>query len=505
MSIRIRVATASMVVMAATMLVKLAGLGKQIYIAALFGTTGGMDAFIVSLLVPMLAAGLVAGSFNAALVPLYIDKREKEGADEADRFLLGLAARAGAVLLLLSVLLSVLSPYYVPLVGWGFSGETRAMAVSLSRILAFTVFLEGITALIGGMINARGRFGFPALTPMVVSLTVIVFLYLFQRLGVYALAWGTLAGSFLGLLWLAAYCPRLGFSWRAGGVGRNVDWRRFARLALPLLCGSAFASINLVVDKMMASTLVEGSVSALNYAGSIISAPVDLFIYAITTVILPYFAYQAVRGDAGGFKNSYNRAVSAAAVILAPVTFGIITLGLPAIRVVFQRGMFEPRSTLMTWQAAACFSLGLFPFAVGMMLVRYFTAIKDTLTICKVALVTVGVNVAGNYVFMQYMGHAGIALATSVTYCFSACLLLRVLAAREGKIINRDTMSRVAAVSAVAAGAGAAGLWINSLDVWPDAVSGLIAGAAALAASYAAGLWIFRRDVLLEVTGSLKG
>jgi putative peptidoglycan lipid II flippase len=499
MSGNVRVARATLVVMLATIAVKLSGMAKQIYIAARFGTTSSMDGFVIAFLLPMLIAGLVAGSFNASLIPLYIEKREKEGQTEADTFFFSLLARSGLVLLLFSVLMSAAAPLLIPVMGWGFSKQTLGVAVPLARMLSFFILFEGLMALLAGMLNARGRFAFPALTPMIVSLVVIASLYFLQSWGIRSLAAGYVCGSLLGVVGLCMAAWGMGFGWKLSSVLAPIDWRRFGAMALPLFCGSAFASLSIVVDKLMASTLVSGSVSALNYANAVVSAPMDLFIYALTTAILPFFAYQAVRGELTGFKRSFGRTVKAASIILLPVTAGVIALGLPLIKLVFERGVFDERASLMTWQAAAFFSLGLFPFAVGMVLVRYFTAIQDTLTILKVAVANLGVNILGNYILMQFMGHAGIALATSITYCFSTMWLLMVAKRRMGKPLERGIIVKLPRICIFAAGAGALAFAAFRSGVAGGFVGNLILGVAVLAVSYFLALLAFEREELRQL------
>ncbi len=484
MSHRIGVLRATLVVMVATGAVKLCGMAKQVYIAARFGTTSDMDGFVIAFLLPMLLAGLISGSFHSSLIPLYIEKKEKKGQREADDFFFSILVRGGLALLLLSVLLSVLSPLIIPLLGWGFDGQTLGVSISLARMLAFFILFEGFIALMAGALNARARFALPALTPVIMSVSVIAFLFFFQRIGIRALALGNIFGALLGAVCLCLVVQRTGFPWRLRDIFIPVDWRRFGSMALPLFCGSAFASLNIVVDKLMASTLVRGSVSALNYANVIISAPVDLFIYAFATAILPFFSYQVVRGEIGGFKESFNRAVKAAAIILLPLTAGMITLGLPLVRLLFERGVFDARASLMTWQAAALFSLGLFPFAVGLILVRYLTATQNTFTIFKVALASVGVNVVGNYIFMQFLGHAGIALATSITYCFSCALLLMVVRRRLGHIIDKNVFVKIPKVGILAACSGVLGFTTFRAGLAPGLIGNLALGATVWGGSY---------------------
>ncbi len=111
-------------------------------------------------------------------------------------------------------------------------------------------------------------------------------------------------------------------------------------LSVPVLIGVAINDINVLVDKTLASDLVNGSISALNYANRLNGLVSGVFISAITTVIFPLLAKESNNDNISGMKNIMGYGVNVILLITIPATVGLIVLSTPIVQIAFERGAF---------------------------------------------------------------------------------------------------------------------------------------------------------------------
>jgi len=202
----------------------------------------------------------------------------------------------------------------------------------------------------------------------------------------------------------------------------------------PVLIGSAVQQINVIIDRTLASGLQEGSISALNYASRVNDLIITVFVMAITTVIFPMLSKAFTKGDTREGKELMGEGINIILIITVPATIGIVILAEPAIKVFFQRGAFDEVATYMTSQALIYYSLGLVGSSLRLMLNKVFYSVQDTTTPMINGMIAVGINVALNYALIGYMGHAGLALATSISATITTILLFIDLRKKLGKI-----------------------------------------------------------------------
>jgi putative peptidoglycan lipid II flippase len=194
-SINRRIFAAMLTVGGVTVVVKLAAAAKEIVVASQFGTSDELDAFLIAFLLPQFAINLIGGSLNAALIPTYLQVREQEGKEAAQRLLSGVMVLSVGFLVGLTVVLAVTVSYILPLVASGFSPEKLALARSLYYGLLATLVLSGLATTWGAILNAENRFALPAAAPVATSiLTVLVVIGIAKQWGGHALVLGAVGG-----------------------------------------------------------------------------------------------------------------------------------------------------------------------------------------------------------------------------------------------------------------------------------------------------------------------
>uniref|UniRef100_A0A832I1Q2 Probable lipid II flippase MurJ n=1 Tax=Eiseniibacteriota bacterium TaxID=2212470 RepID=A0A832I1Q2_UNCEI len=471
MSEETRVARRAGTVGAATMVSRVLGLVREQVMATLFGAGLATDAFNVAFRIPNLLRDLFAeGAMSSAFVPTFTAVREREGDAAAWAFGRQLMAALVVVLAALCGAGWVFAPALVRLFAPGFADVPGKLelTVLLTRVMLPFLPAVALAAAAMGMLHAHGRFGVPALAPMLLNLGMVVvgvgLIPAARALGqpdVLAMAVGVLVG---GVLQFGVQLPALaglGFRLRFERPTFPAPVRRVAALMLPATVGLAATQLNLLVSTIVASLLEQGSVSWLWYAFRLMQLPIGVFGVALATVSLPALSRAAVAHDLDGVRTTLSATVRLVLLLTIPAAVWLAVMSAPVVALLYEHGRFGPRDTARTAAALVMYCVGLPAFAAVGVLTRAFYALGDTRRPLQASAVSVGLNIALNLTLMGPLGHLGLALATSLTSIANALQLAFHLRRRLGRIEGRrmaQTAARVAAASLAVGLACAAGL-----------------------------------------------
>src|SRR5215469_12584469 len=419
-----------------TLLSRLVGFVRDILTAAILGAGPVADAFFVAQRLPNLFRSLFAeGAFSAAFVPLFAGTMAAQGTEAARLF----AEDALAVLLtaLLGFVLigEIFMPEVMGMIAPGFSAEPGKfdLAVDLARITFPYLLFIALVALQGGVLNSVDRFAAAAATPVLLNLFLIAALLLMRRFGWRdgrALAWAITAAGFAQFLWLMFSCGRAGLALRLPLPRLTPSVRRTLGVMAPGTLGAGVTQLNLLISTALASLLPSGSVSYLYYADRLNQLPLGVVGIAVGTAILPPLSRQLRLGHAADAVATQNRGVELALLLTLPAAVALALLATPILTVLFQRGAFGPCDTAATAAALAAYAAGLPAFVLVKVLAPAFFARYDTATPVKVAIAAMAANLCLTLILMQFLGHVGIALATTAAGWINALTLLGLLMRR---------------------------------------------------------------------------
>ncbi|MDT8438480.1 MAG: murein biosynthesis integral membrane protein MurJ [Wenzhouxiangellaceae bacterium] len=443
---------------AMTLVSRLLGLARDIVLSRSFGASAATDAFFVAFKIPNFLRRLFAeGSFSLAFVPVLAEYRARDDKSELKSLIDATTGCLLAVLLVLTGLGVLAAPWVVAAFAPGFADqpEQQQLAASLLRITFPYLPLIALTALAGGILNTLGRFAVPALTPALLNICLIAAAVLFAPQfaePIEALAWGVLAA---GVVQLAVQVPVLA---RHGVLPRpwpdfsHPGVRRILKLMLPTLFGSSVAQINLMLDVLIASLLIEASISWLYYGDRLMEFPLGLFGVALSVVVLPTLASQHARADRVEFRATLDWALRLGVLIALPAATGLALLAEPIVATLFHYGRFAAEDVQMAALALACYCAGLPAFIGVKILAPAFYARQDTMTPVRIGIIALSANMVLNIVFVLSIAgtlaggfdagiratlaahpgvHAGLALASAASAWLNAALLWRNLRARD--------------------------------------------------------------------------
>jgi len=422
-----------------TLLSRISGFARDVVVTQAFGAGATTDAFWVAFRIPNLFRRLVGeGSFALAFVPVLAEYKSS-GDPRALKELIDRVATALCATLSVLTATGLLLAYAVNL---QVREDPKDALTTAMLLLTFPyIFFISLTAFSAAILNSFGRFALPAVTPVLLNLSMIAAaIFLAPRLAVpvTALAWGVLLA---GVLQLAVQVPAL----KSMGLLPRFKWdlrdpgvRKIGKLMLPTLFGSSVAQVNVIISTAIAYTLIDGSVTWLSLTDRLLEFPLGLFGVALGTVILPHLSRKYVEGNAEQFNQTLDWGIRLALLIALPSTLGLFFLSEAILCAVFQYKQFTAHDSHMAALSLQALTLGLPAFVLLKVLAPAFYARQDARTPVQVGLLALAVNTALNFALVAWAKssgyvapHAALALSAAIGAALNAGVLLVLLLKRR--------------------------------------------------------------------------
>ena len=446
-AVSLRVLRQMLTVGAHTALVKLVGALKVVFTARAFGMSDGLDAYLIAFVLPSFVCDTLAGSVQSALVPTFIEIREREGRAASIRLYQTVLGASAAVLALAAIITGISAPVIFRLLASSFDAPKLALTQSLFWIMLPIVPLSAFGMTWRAILNVEGHFAIPAMIPAVTPIAALIFLLVFGRTwGVYSLAAGTLVGGTLEAILLSISMLARGFPILPIWQGRTAALRQVTSQYAPVVTGILLLGGAPLIDRAIAGMLMSGSVAALSYGTRLSTVLIAIGPTAVATAILPHFSKLTVTADWPHIRRSLR---SYAIVILAvslPVIAILIFFSEPIVRLFFQRGEFTDFATSVV-ATIQRFSLIQIPIAMVMALsLRLVSSLKANHLLLRVAALYAVLNLALDLILTRTMGVAGIALSTAIVQLASLIYLFHLMRTHLPASLNA-VPSRVTASS----------------------------------------------------------
>lgn len=442
---------------AMTFISRISGLVRDQVYAGVFGANPAMDAFLVAFRIPNFLRRLSAeGSFSMAFVPVLSEYRETRDHAAVKALVDRVAGTLLAVLLVVTALAVLAAPWVIRVFAPGFDvgGEQGRLATEMLRITFPYLLFISMASMAGGVLNSYRRFAVPALSPVLLNLAMITAaLALAPRMRepVVALAWGVFAAGILQLAFHLPSLARLGLLPRPRWGAAHEGVRRVMRLMVPTLFGSSVAQLNLLLNTVVASMLVGGSVTWLYLGDRLLEFPLGMFGVAIGAVILPHLSSRHAAADPDGYSKALDWGFRLCLMIAVPACLGLMLCSEALVATLFQHGRFTAHDTQMARLTVLALATALPAFLLVKVLAPAFYSRQDTKTPVKAGLVAVAANVLATLLFL--------ALVLALTDAGRTAW-----AAGDGDI--RAALKALPGAHACLALATAAAGWTNALQLW---------------------------------------
>lgn len=429
-----RTTKTALIVMIATLASKILGFAREVLLGSTYGASAITDAYLISITVPTILFASLAGAIGTTYIPIYSEIKNRYDNSKGLLFTNNILNLVAIVSIVVSVIGITCARPIVSLIAIGFDPETLDLAVKFSRITFPMVIFIGLTYVFIGYLQSNNKFLAPALINIPNNLILIIVLAMSNLFGINGLIFGTLLGSLFQVLILIPSLKSNGFKYKFLISLSDPYIQKVGLLAFPVVIGMAVQQINTLVDRMLASGLVEGSISALNFANKLNGFVYGVFSISITTVIYPLLSDLISKDKLAKLKDIFTKSINVITILMLPITVGSIVLRLPVVSVLFERGHFDHQATTMTASALLFYSLGMVFFGYRDVLNRVYYSLQDTKTPMVNGIIAVLMNIVINLILVQYLQHSGLALATSITAGLTTLLLFLNLKRKIGNI-----------------------------------------------------------------------
>jgi putative peptidoglycan lipid II flippase len=455
------IARAALVMTVINIASRVLGFARETVVAGVYGATAWTDAYQVAYTLPYFLQTVLGMALVSSIVPVvtrHLTRGHKEEAWNVANITM-----SWTFLLMIALTLAGMAGagWLVHLTAPGFEASTALSAIRMTRIMFPSIVFMGLSQLMTGILNANKSFAAAAFAPGFSSLVIVLGVLAAGGRGIDALAWATLL-SFAGAM--AIQIPalyRTGYRFRFRFDRRHPEVRLLFAGLLPIFIGTATNQIYLAINRFFASGLPEGTISALNYAGKLMTLPLNIFVLAISSAIFPSLSEMAARQDQRELGRTIQRGLILVLLITLPAAAGLMALRFPIVQLLFQRGAFDAEATRMTASALLWFGPGMGAMAASQILTRAYYAQGNVKLPLIAGLSSIGVNILASMLWTHSMKQGGLALANTLASLCNALLMyvfLRRKAAAWGEGYVWESLIK-ALIAAAATGAGAYGVY----------------------------------------------
>ncbi len=493
----------------ATLISKIFGLARSVVLAAVFGVGTAYGAFQYASIIPsffLILLGGINGPFHSAMVSVLAKKDKKDVAPTME----AVSTVIGLVLVVVATAMFIFAPQLITLVGPGLASkapEVRDMAIQQMRIMAPVAWFAGMIGIGFGALNAADSYWLPAVSPLLSSVTVVV------AVGGLALMYGgnltrpefapiggiVLAGAFLVgtiLQWGAQVIAQ-----RQQGLGsikfrldlKQPGVQEVMKVMAPALFASGMLQINLYTDMFFTSFLPnpEKAVSALDFANLLVQTPLGILSSMILVPFLPVFSRLTDPQDWPELKDRIRQGILITAVAMLPVGGLMMALSQPIVRLVYERGVFDPEASALTASVLAAYAFGMFVYLGRDILVRVFYALGDGQTPFKISVVNIFLNALFDYFLVQRYGVPGVVLATVSVNILSMIALTYFLNRRLNGVKWQGWFFPILGLTGASMLAGSLSWWVSGEIAARFPAANFLTFAVELAIAGACGISIF--------------
>jgi putative peptidoglycan lipid II flippase len=517
---------------------RLTGFMRSIMLVAALGIGGVGTAYNAGNNLPnMVYELLLGGVLSSVLIPLLVHAQaeDEDGGVAYTQRLLSLATAALGIMTLLTVLAA-------PLIAAAFvqAGSQRELTSIFATLLLPEIFFYGLGAMFMAVLNIRHSYApgawSPVLNNVIMILTVLVFWLLpgpatlnpatITTPQILVMGIGTTLGIAAQALVLLPSLRKTGFTWHwrfralPSEVGRMKEVGALAGWVLLYVVSSQVG-----VSVIQYVGIHNGGFSVFTQADLLFQMPYGILVVSLLTAIMPRLSRAAVRGDTEAVIADLSLGARLSAVALVPVTVGLIALGSVLGVTLFAYGQTSIAGAHLIGSSLAWSAFGLFPFAIVMLQLRVFYALRDGRTptcinlfmvATKVVLVLVSNEVyrapSGTDVSKHPSVHAveWLNISTSLSYVVGAIAGHILLTRRLGHLGFRSVLRTVAQIGAasVVGGLAAWGVVVFTRHTFgashTGSITGLVVGGIVGLGVMAAVAWRMRIPDVQEVVAMVR-
>lgn len=427
-----KIAKATISLMIVTVVAKILGFGRELVLASSYGVSMYSDAYLTAMNIPIVIFASIGAALGTTFIPIYCDINNNLGEEKALRFTNNIFNLVIGICLLLTILGFIFVKPLVKIFAFGFKAETFEIAVNFTKILIVSIVFTGLSFIMTAYLQVKNNFTIPGIISVPKNIIIIASILLSIKYGPYTMVWGTVIGMGSEFLFQLPFAIKKGYKYKPYINIKDKYIKKTIWLIGPVLIGVGVNQVNAMIDRTLASTLVEGSISSLNYANKLNGFVMALFIASISAVIYPILSNLSLEKNRDEFITSIVQSINTVVISVIPISIGAMVLSTPIVRLLFQRGAFDESATSMTSIALVMYSIGMLAFGLRDVLGKVFYSLQDTKTPMINGVIAMFINIGLNLFLIKYLKHAGLALGTSISAIICIIFLFISLSKKIG-------------------------------------------------------------------------
>lgn len=430
-------------IMIITIIGKLVGFLREAIVASEYGANYQTDAYTIAYIIPFIVFSIISVAISTTFIPILNEVNVNEGENKMFEFASNIINILFVLSLILCIIGMVFSPVIVNIIAPSYEGEVYILAVKLTRISMINIIFLSLNSGFMAILQTKEEFTSPALTGLMISIPVLLYIWFGIDYGVTGLTYATTFGYLLQVLIQVPWIIKIKYKHYFIISFKDPRIKKMLLLILPVIIGECINQINVLVDKMMATGLEEGSIVSLNLAAKVNNLIYMLFSTAIVTVIYPILSREAAKGKLKDFVSYINKSMKSILLILIPVTFFIIIYNKSIVSILFEHGKFDSNGVKMTSIALFYYNIGVVFYGIRDVYNKAFFAMKDTRTPMINGIISVVLNIILNLTLIDYMGIGALPLASSISSAVTTLLLYVSLKKRVKLYSIKDVLPTV--------------------------------------------------------------
>ncbi|MBS6501646.1 MAG: murein biosynthesis integral membrane protein MurJ [Clostridium sp.] len=437
---------ATFIVMAMTLLSRIIGFGRDMLAAYHFGVEGSYDIYVASVAIPESVFMIVGLAISTTFIPMLSEIKHNKSKEEMFKF----SNNVITILSILSIFIIILGLIFtkeiVNIFVPKFTKEQIELTIFLTRITLINIVLLCVNACFLSILQVCEDFIVPSILGLFFNLPIIVYLAFFGEVSIIGLTIANILGNLLRVLVQIPSLYKQGYKLKLYIDLKDEKLRNMMILILPVIVGAGANSINMLVDKSLASGLTTGAMASLEYSQRIVTFANTAITTSIVSVVYPLMANRLNAGDNTGFIKYLTKSIVIICLFLIPITFGMLFLSKEIVAVFYERGKFDSSAVILTSMALLGYSLQL-PFAgIRDILNSSLFSMKKTKLTTINGIIGVFINIILSIILSKYIGVLGIAIATSVSSLVIALLLLNSTRKLVGNFNVKEVIIKISKI-----------------------------------------------------------
>lgn len=421
---------------------KLIGFYRDVTITSYLGFGEQTDALLLAISIPTVIFSAFQTSIRTTFVPIF-SKKYEDNKNECLRefnylnFFLIILMIAGTIISYFQadLLIKIIAP--------GLKAEAFNLTVYYLKFSVLLILTYGIFNITTGFLQSIRIFSTVETAGIFNNITIVAVIYLlFNKIGALSVIYGFLIGSFVQII-ISYLTLKMKTNYLFMQIkAQNDVIKKFFSLTKYVFVGSTLTQISVLSDKFFASFLTPGSISALHYANLLKNLPLTIIVLTLTNVLFPNMAISYKKNNSH-FISLVEEQMKFVVYTTLFISIAFISYSNEIIKIVFYRGNFNNQDLTMTSISLAAYSLGIVFWAIKEVLGKISYAIEDTRTPTVISLISVIINLAFNYIFIQFWGFVGIALSTSLSFLINSGVLYIILVKKKNINFSRSIKNTI--------------------------------------------------------------